>query len=327
MRILAGDIGGTKTLLQLVEIGSGFRKVLLERRFESDAYPTFYGLLRQFVSLDDGPIEAACFAVAGPVIGEHSEITNLEWVIESDELQEQFSIRKIVLTNDFSAVAVGVPRLGPEDVLSLNEGSRDLTMPIGILGAGTGLGEAMLVPGSSAWKVIASEGGHADFAPVGETQIGLLKYLDGRYGRVSYERLLSGPGLVNIFTYLRDHEFSGETAARDLMSDDENLPAELSRLADQGDPLATRSFEVFIDIYGAEAGNVGLRVLARGGIYIAGGIATKNAARFTDGRFMRAFRAKGRFDEFMDLIPVDLITNPKVGLMGAVELAARAAGE
>lgn len=325
MRILAGDIGGTKTLLQLVEIGSGFRKVLIERRFESDAYPSFYALLREFISLDSAPIEAACFAVAGPVIGGHSEITNLEWVIESDELISQFSIRTVVLTNDFSAVAVGVPLLQPEDLLSLNSGTRDLTMPIGILGAGTGLGEAILVPDGPAWRVVASEGGHADFAPVGETQIGLLQYLDERFGRVSYERVLSGPGLVNIFTYLRDHEFSGETAARDLMSEDENLPAELSRLADLGDPLATRTFEVFIDIYGAEAGNVALRVIARGGIYIAGGIATKNAARFSDGRFMRAFRAKGRFDEFMDQIPVDVITNAKVGLMGAVELAARAA--
>lgn len=325
MRILAGDIGGTKTLLQLVDIGSGARTVLLERRYESDAFPTFYGMLQEFLSLDPGPVAAACFAVAGPVIGGHSEITNLEWVIESEELTKQFPIGRVVLTNDFSAVAVGVPLLGPEDVVSLNAGSRDLTMPIGILGAGTGLGEAILVPGATSWKVVASEGGHADFAPVDETQIGLLKYLDARFGRVSYERVLSGPGLVNIFTYLRDHEFQGETAARDLMSDDENLPAELSKLADEGDPLATRTFEVFIDIYGAEAGNVALRVIARGGIYIAGGIATKNASRFTDGRFLRAFRTKGRFDDFMDLIPVDLITNAKVGLMGAVEMAATAA--
>lgn len=325
MRILAGDIGGTKTLLQLVEIGAQTRTVLLERRYESGAYPTFEGLVREFVSLDPSPVNAACFAVAGPVIDRHSEITNLDWNIEADDLQAMFSIPRIVLTNDFSAVAVGVPLLGPEDVTSLNPGERNLNMPIGILGAGTGLGESVLIPEPPIWRVIPSEGGHADFAPVGKTQIGILNHLTERYGRVSYERLLSGPGLVNIFTYLRDHEFTGETGARDLTSDDETLPAELSRLASAGDPLAKRTFEVFVEVYGAEAGNLALRLLARGGIYIAGGVAAKNAQHFTDGRFMEAFLAKGRFRDFMELVPVDLITNPKVGLMGAVELAVRAA--
>lgn len=325
MRILAGDIGGTKTLLQLIEISDDSRDVLLERRFESGAYPTFEGLVREFISLDPTPLRAACFAVAGPVIEGHSEITNLDWHIDAEVLQETFSIPRIVLTNDFSAVAVGVPLLGPGDVVSLNAGDRNLDMPIGILGAGTGLGEAILVPEPPVWRVVPSEGGHADFAPIGETQIGILGYLTERYGRVSYERLLSGPGLVNIFSYLRDHEFSGETGARDLTSDDESLPAELSRLAAAGDPLAKRTFEVFVDVYGAEAGNLALRVLARGGIYIAGGVAAKNAQHFTDGRFMNAFLAKGRFRDVMEQMPVDLITNAKVGLIGAVELAVRAA--
>jgi len=327
MRILAGDIGGTKTLLQLVESEGSSRNVLLERRYESGAYPSFSALLQEFVALDPRPVAAACFAVAGPVIGRHSEITNLDWNIEGEDLEQELGIPKVVLTNDFFAVAVGVPLLSRGDVISLNQGSRDLTLPIGILGAGTGLGEAMLIPDPIGWRVVASEAGHADFAPIGETQIGLLRYLAARFGRVSYERVLSGPGLANIFTYLRDHELRDDNVPTDSNVDEDSLPAEVSRLASMGDPLALRAFEIFVDIYGSEAGNVGLRLVARGGIYIAGGVAAKNAERFVDGRFIRAFRAKGRFEAFMDQIPVDLITNTKVGLMGAVELAMRAAAQ
>jgi glucokinase len=305
-----------------VNVEQGRRTVLLERRYESGLYPTFESMLREFAALSREPVEAACFAVAGPVIAKRSEVTNLGWVIESERVREMFGYQRVALTNDFSAVAVGVPLLEEDDLLSINKGNRDRTMPIAILGAGTGLGESVLVPMADTWKVVASEGGHTDFAPQSPVQDRLLTVLRGRYGHVSYERLVSGQGLVNIFTFLRDHEFHRETAARDLMADDD-LPPALSQLADAGDPLALRTFEVFVDIYGAEAGNLALKVLARGGVYLAGGIAAKNTARFVDGRFMRAFVDKGRFADVMAEMPVDLIVNPKVGLIGAVEIASR----
>ena len=326
MRVLAGDIGGTKTLLQLLEIGPASRDVILERRYESGMFPTFYGMLTEFLSMEPGPIRAACFAVAGPVIEGKAEITNLSWIIEVGELRRQYSIGQVTLVNDFYAVAVGVPLLQQSDLLSLNKGRRDLSMPVAILGAGTGLGEAILVPSGDTWRVVPSEGGHADFAAQNREEAHLLQTLQERYGHVSYERVVSGQGLVNIYTFLRDHDFRDHPTASSL-EEDENLPAQLSQLAAKGDALALHTFEIFVDAYGAEAGNLALKVLARGGVYLAGGVAAKNVDRFTDGRFMKSFCAKGRFSDFMIDFPVDLIVNSNVGLIGAVELARRAAIE
>ncbi|MGA7614114.1 MAG: glucokinase [Thermoanaerobaculia bacterium] len=324
MRIVAGDIGGTKTLLQMVEVGSERREVVLERRYESGLYPTFDAMFREFVQLSPGSIESACFAVAGPVLGGRATVTNLPWKMEEAKLSREFAIPSARLVNDFYAVAAGVPLLGSGDVVSLNGGDRDLDWPVGILGAGTGLGEAFVIPEKpSGWRVLPSEGGHADFAPMDELQCDLLEFLFHRYGHVSYERLLSGEGLTNIHNYLRDHVFKGETSPASVAESDEEMPPRISRLAEAGDPLALRTFEVFVDIYAAEAANVALKVIARGGVYLAGGIAAKNVARFDVKRFTAAFTRKGRFSDFMLQFPVDLITNPKVGLIGAAALAER----
>ena len=301
MRLIAGDVGGTKTLLRCVEANG---EVALEKRYESAAWKTFDALLSDFVTGINRPIDAACFAVAGPVHDRRAEVTNVGWSIEADALSRVFSIDRVSLINDFYAVALGVPLLGENDLLSLHAGARDRSAPIGILGAGTGLGEAIVFRG----EVIPTEGGHADFAPQDEEQSRLFLYLHERYGHVSWERLVSGMGLVNIFTFL-----GGEDAD----------PAVIAELADRGDPRANHAFEIFVDIYGAEAGNMALRLLARGGIYLAGGVAAKNIARFTDGRFVEAFLRKGRFRPLMETIPVDLIMNEQVGLMGAVEGARR----
>ena len=324
MRIVAGDIGGTKTLLQLVQVNPVGREVLLERRYQSGAYPSFQSMLREFLSLDAGPVRSACFAVAGPVLDGRAELTNLGWVMTTAQLREEFGINSVALLNDFFAIAVGVPLLTADDVVSVQKGRRDRSMPIAILGAGTGLGEAVVVPVEGGWRVVPSEGGHADFAPRDEVQSRLLGVLRERYGHVSWERLVSGQGLVNIFTFLRDHENPEQALVCELIMGD-SMPARLSELAREGDPLAKRTFEMFVEIYGAEAGNLALKVLARGGVYLAGGIAGKNLEWFTDGRFIAAFRDKGRFAEVMDDMPVDLITNPNVGLIGAVDIAIRQA--
>lgn len=305
VRLLAGDVGGTKTILRLSEEGS----IVAEQRYDSGAYARFDDLLRAFVDgAPRGRVDAACFAVAGPVVEDRASVTNLGWTVDAAALARDFDIPRVALINDFSGIALGVPLLYEDDLIPLHAGRRDPAAPVAILGAGTGLGEALLVWHHGLYHVIATEGGHADFAPQDEEQTRLFLYLHARYGHVSWERLVSGMGLVNIFTFL-----GGE----------ETTAADVADRADAGDPRAVRAFEIFVDIYGAEAGNMALRVLARGGVYLAGGIAAKNLARFTDGRFVEAFLRKGRFRGLMESIPVDLIINQRVGLIGASEAARR----
>ena len=314
MKIVAGDIGGTKVLLQFVDASQTGRTVLAEQRYESHSYATFDDLLGAFVKEHvAGPVDAACFAVAGPVFADRAEVTNLSWKMDAMALAKKFSIGRVSLINDFYAVALGVPILATTDLLILNAGTRVPFAPIAILGAGTGLGEANLVHDGVKWDVVPSEGGHADFAPQDEEQTRLFLALHAKYGHVSWERLLSGAGLVNIHNFV-----SGEERPYD-----EALPMEIAKALAGGDSVAVKTFAIFVDIYGAEAGNMALRLLARGGVYLAGGVAAKNIDQFTDGRFINAFLRNGRFQHILAAMPVNLITNPKVGLLGAAEMAVR----
>jgi glucokinase len=292
--ILAGDIGGTKTLLRAVgDDGS----TVAEQRYESADWQSFDALLDDFLGRLGGRPDASCFAVAGPVWGGRAEITNLHWVMDGAKLGA-------TLINDFHAVALGVMELGDDDLIAIHRGRRDRTQPMAVLGAGTGLGQALIVNGG----VVTTEGGHQDFAPQDEEQTRLFLHLHRIYGHVSWERVVSGMGLVNIFTFLGGGELD---------------PAEIAGLAENGDARARRTFEIFVDTYGAAAGNMALSVLARGGVFLAGGIAAKNIPWFTDGRFVEAFRRKGRFRELMETIPVDLITREDAGLLGAIAAARR----
>jgi len=306
MRIIAGDIGGTKTLLRCIEDS----KVVLEQRFESGSFATFDHLLTEFFKGCDRPVDAACFAVAGPVLEGRAEVTNLKWSMDSLALAKAFDIREIALINDFYAVALGVPLLREADTIPLHAGKRRPREPIAILGAGTGLGEAVVIWSGDEWSVVPGEGGHADFGPQDEIQTKLLLALLRRYEHVSWERVCSGIGLENIYAFLTGKEAD---------------PARIASLAQSGDPIGMQAFEMFVDIYGAEAGNMALRVLARGGVYLAGGIAAKNINFFTDGRFVEAFLRKGRFKEMLREMPIDLITDETVGLRGAAEMARRIA--
>ena len=306
MRLVAGDIGGTKTLLCCVETDGTFIK---KARYDSTAWLAFDDLLREFLAEGiPGPVDAACFAVAGPVLDSRAAVTNVGWIIEKSALAAAFGLARVSLINDFYAIGLGVPLLEPSDLLSLQEGQRDRTAPIAILGAGTGLGEALVVNIGGTHHVIPGEGGHADFSPQDEEQVRLLLHLQKQYGHVSTERVVSGIGLVNIFTFLGGDEISG---------------AEIGERANAGDPMAMHAFRIFVDAYGAEAGDVGIQTLARGGVYLAGGIAAKNIPWFTDGAFVEAFNRKGRFADVMRTIPVDLIVNEEVGLLGALERARR----
>ena len=303
MRIVAGDLGGTKTLLRCVEADGA---VSAEERYESGEYASFDEVLRAFISRCPGAIDAACFAVAGPVFGGRADLTNLGWELHADTLAKTFAIAHVVLINDFYAIALGVPQLSDDDLLSLQKGVRDRTGPIAILGAGTGLGQAVVIPNASGWSVIASEGGHADFAPQDEEQAKLMLQIIAEHGHASWERVVSGMGLTTIHQY-----FTGAALE----------PEQIASAAAAGDPGAAQTFAMFVDAYGAEAGNMALRALAKGGVFLAGGIAAKNVAHFTDGAFVRAFSRKGRFRELMGTFPVDIILNEKVGLMGAVAAA------
>jgi glucokinase len=303
MRIVAGDLGGTKTLLRCVEEDGA---ASAEERYESGQFSSFDDVLHAFVSRCPGAIDAACFAVAGPVFGGRADLTNLGWELHAATLAKTFGISHVVLINDFYAIALGVPQLRDDDLLSLQKGTRDRTAPIAILGAGTGLGQAVVTPNASGWSVIASEGGHADFAPQDEEQSKLMLQIITEHGHASWERVVSGMGLTTI------HQFLNGAALE---------PEQIAEAAASGDADATRTFRMFVDVYGAEAGNMALRVLAKGGVFLAGGIAAKNADRFTDGAFMAAFARKGRFRELMASFPVDIILNEKVGLLGAVAAA------
>lgn len=325
-RILAADVGGTKCLLQVLERTGERWTTATERRYESALHPSFDSVLREFLDAV-GPVDYGCLAVAGPIVGETANVTNLAWDIDARALAARFGIRQLLLVNDFYAVAAGVPHLEATDFELLLDRPRNPSGAIAILGAGTGLGEAIVIPEREGWTVVPSEGGHTDFAPANDVQDGLLKHLRARHGgHVSWERVVSGMGLVNIFTYLRDsdrelaaHDFSAGAAAHD------DLPPLLAKKDREGNPLARATFDLFVDAYGAEAGNLALKVLASGGVFLAGGIAAKNVERFRDGRFLASYGAKGRHSDLVTQWPVHLITNDKVGLVGAASLAARLA--
>ena len=306
MRFVAGDVGGTKTLLCCVEADGTYVK---KTRYESTAWAAFDDVLREFLSEGiPGPVDAACFAVAGPVLNRRASVTNVGWITEESALSTAFAFGRVSLINDFYAVGLGVPLLQPADLVCIQEGDRDRAAPMAILGAGTGLGEALVVNVGGVHHVIPGEGGHADFSPQDEEQARLFLYLQQRYGHVSTERVVSGMGLVNIFTFLGGEEIPA---------------AGIAERADAGDPLAMRASRIFVDAYGAEAGDVAISTLARGGVYLAGGIAAKNISWFTGGAFVDAFTRKGRFTDVMRTIPVDVIVNEEVGLLGAIEGARR----
>ena len=331
--ILAGDIGGTKTLLQLAEVSEGSVHVLYEQRFDSHVFSGLADIVLQFLQmLQDrtvhaAAIESVCFGVAGPVSGRTAKLTNLPWWIDADEIAQKCSFPYVRLINDFEAVGYGIEVLGSDDVVTLQAGQPDVRAPRAVLGAGTGLGVCFLVPADDHYQVVASEGGHMDFAPTDDVQIGLLRFMQEQFGHVSYERILSGAGLVAIYDHLRATatEQNSPTADHDMKSDD--AAAAISEFALSGkDVMAVRAMDLFVRIYGAQAGNLTLALMARGGVYVAGGIAPKIIDKIKGGGFMEAFLDKGRYREFLATVPVHVVMNEKVGLLGAALAASEVLG-
>lgn len=321
-RLLAVDIGGTKTLFQL---SSEKGDSIAEHRFASQDYESFDDVLAAFfdqADLSDVVIDKACIAVAGPVIGKKASVTNLPWQLDTDKLQHDFSIKHVQLINDFEAVAYGISCLTDDELVTLQSGEADHSSAKAVIGAGTGLGQALMFPEKETWKVIATEGGHVDFAPTDPKQVLLLEHMIHRFGHVSYERIVSGAGLVNIYDFLRGYGQHPEDAQlRQRMIDDDPAEAISHFALEQNDELALEALDMFIKIYGAQAGNLALNTIPRAGLYIAGDIAIKNLERFQQAGFMDAFLAKGKMQHLVRKIPVYLITQPRVGLMGARLLA------
>jgi glucokinase len=320
--VLAADIGGTKTVLQLTMEND---YVLLEREYVSQQFESFDFILAEFLGqtqIKDYVVERACFAVAGPVSGRDANVTNLPWQLNADDIAKSFNIEHVHLCNDFEAVAQGIACLAENEIVTLQHGQVDETMPRAVIGAGTGLGQALLFPVANGWHIVSTEGGHTDFAPTDKKQILLLEHLIERFGHVSYERVLSGVGLATIYEFLRAYQQKNENSLLRQAMMVGDPAAAISQFAnDRKDSLASESLDLFIQIYGAQAGNLALTVMPRGGLYIAGGIAAKNIERFKQGQFINAFVDKGRMQRLMKIIPVYLIIQPKVGLVGARLLA------
>jgi len=316
--ILAGDIGGTKALLAVVERAGGGVRVHREQRFESNEYSGLAPLLTEFLAASGEAVEAACFGVPGAVIAGECRTPNLPWVIREAEIAAEAGVDRVRLINDFAAAALGVLALEPESLAPLQDAPVAERGTKAILGAGTGLGEALLLWDGSRYRVVPTEGGHADFAPQGEEQRALLAFLESELGgHVSVERVVSGPGLARIHRFLasRGLPVAPELAAALAAEDDAAVIA--GRALDGSDEGCSRALDLFIAAYGAEAGNLALRSLPAGGLYVAGGVAPRIRARLEAGGFMAAFHAKGRMRDLMATFPVYLVLEPRVGLLGA----------
>lgn len=320
--ILAGDVGGTKTVLALFEAERGALTLVRDVTLRSREFSSLEAAIGHFLNAGaTAKIAGACFGVAGAVIDGRWTATNLPWTVDEETLRGTIPTPRVKLVNDLEAAARGVLHLPAADLLTLQAGTpRKGNMAL--IAAGTGLGEALIVREGSRHLVIASEGGHAGFAPRTERETALLGYLRREFGHVSVERVLSGPGLFNIYRFLRDTSDVAEPAWLKDRIDREDGSAVISEVGGaNGHPLCVEALDLFASIYGAEAGNLALRVLAVGGVYIGGGIAPKIRAKLGEGGFIDAFRDKGRFAPLMASIPVRLVLDPRAPLLGAALVA------
>jgi len=310
--ILAGDIGGTSTRLALFDADANGVRAVARERYVSREHAGLLDIVAAFTEAHPAPLDAACFGIAGPVLDGRVVTPNLPWVIEGDALARQLVLAAVTLLNDLEANAWGVFTLTPADVVTLAEGRTIDSGNAAIIAAGTGLGEAGYHAIERRLIPFASEGGHADFAPRDEMTIALFRWLQAKFGHVSWERVVSGPGLANIYAFLK--ETAGESAGMDTA----DPAAAISQAALAGtDPVAVQALDLFVTLYGAEAGNLALKMKATRGIWIGGGIAPKILPRLKRPGFLEAFHDKGRFRPFLEAIPVRVITNDETALRGA----------
>jgi len=322
-RVIAGDIGGTKTRLAVIEVAGTQLRIEREADFSSRGFATFEALLADFLAGMQVPAHAA-FGIAGPVRGRAVRATNLPWYIEADALQQRFGFKTCLLLNDLEATAYGLPALAAEDLLTLQAGEQDAGGNAAIIAAGTGLGEAGLYWDGQQHHPYATEGGHTSFSPQSELEMDLLRYLQRRYVHVSWERVVSGMGLLDLHDFLRSYR----KAAVPQWLEDEirtgDAAAAISRAALAGsDDICSETLECFVRLYGAEAGNLALKTMSCGGVYVGGGIAPKILPLLQHNLFMQAFLRKGRMLPLLEAMPVRVILNDRVALYGPALCAGR----
>ncbi len=327
--ILAGDIGGTKTNLALFSVRGDKLHSESSRSFQSKRYSGLTPVVQEFLVENRHTVDAACFGIAGPVVDGKVKTPNLPWLVDSADLGHALKLDAVALLNDLEAAAYGILSLENDEFYSLNEGEMRHSGNKALIAAGTGLGQAILYDDGRRFRPLASEGGHGDFAPRNELEIELLRHLIGRFGHVSYERVVSGPGLFNTYRFLKESRGMEEPqwlAERIANGDDRSAEVTKAALANEAE-LCVRALDLFVSVYGAEAGNLALRAKSVRGLYIGGGIAPKILDKLKDGMFMRAFVDKGRYADFNAGIPVQVVLNPQAPLRGAAYYAAFLAGE
>lgn len=346
-QLLAGDTGGTKTILLLAEAEETGEKIKLkplhQARYVSAEFSDLVPMVRKFLTEAATAIghipqpQKACFSIAGPVVDNTCDLTNLSWLLDGRRIQHDLALDRAILMNDFVAVGYGIEGLEPADVHTLQAGEPQVNAPIAIIGAGTGLGQGFLIRQEGRYRVYPTEGGHTDFAPRNELEFQLLKYLRDKLNltRISVERVVSGMGIASIYQFLRDRQHTTEspdiaatirTWEREAGLSEKSVDpaATIAIAAAQGqDHLCQDTMNLFADLYGAEAGNLALKLLPYGGLYIAGGVAAKNLKLLQSGSFLQALSDKGRMRPLMERIPVHVILNQDVGLLGAALSAAR----
>ncbi|GCE30656.1 glucokinase [Dictyobacter alpinus] len=330
--LLAGDIGGTKTNLALYASKDDLRTPLREAKLPSAQYATLAALVHDFikqVDLSDIKIERAVFGVAGPVVAGKAKITNLPWRMEEKQLEQTLNIPSVTLLNDLAAMATAIPLLRSTDLHILNAGKPASHGTLAVVSPGTGLGEATLTWDGAHYRVHPSEGGHVDFAPTNAFEIGMLIYLLERMPHVSYEHVCSGIGLPNIYAYVKTSGMFDEPAwLRDKMAQTKDITPLIVQGAmgtstdglagsHEQEPICVATVKAFASILGAEAGNMALKTLATGGIYLGGGLPPRMLPFLEDPEFLRAFTSKGRFAEMLKDFPIYVVLNSKVGLIGA----------
>jgi len=328
--ILAGDVGGTKVVLALYDFQNGQLQHVTEQRYPAQDYTGLEAVVRAFSARNNHPeITSACFGVPGPVRNGRLKLTNLPWLLDARERARNLDIDHVFLINDLEANGYGIPELTRDQVYTLSPGDPSMVGNRGLVSAGTGLGEALLMWNGKQHVPVASEGGHCDFAPRNETEIDLLRYLQKLLGgRVSYERVIAGIGLKNVYAFLRDEKHLPESPELKQRMETEDPNAVIGELGGGGkDELCARALNIFVSVYGAEAGNLALKVLATGGMFIGGGIAPKILDKMRDGTFMQAFTDKGRLSDLLVHTPVHIILESRAALMGAAAYAEARAAE
>ncbi len=322
--ILAGDIGGTRTILALFD-EDGRRPAILET-YRNQEHASFHEVVGAFVRRHRPRLELACLGVAGPVRGNRSEITNLPWVLDGAGLAAELGIEQAWLLNDLEALAHGISVLQPEELSVLQAGAADTPGPCAVIAAGTGLGQAGLTWDGKAHRPFATQGGHVGFAPQDELELELARFLLAERERLSWECVVSGPGLVNLYRFFRDSGREQEPAwLAEALRNGDPAPLVAQFARDGRSALCASAMALFVKLYGAAAGDLALAMLATGGVYIGGGIAAKNLDPLRQGGFMEAFLAKGRMRSLLETIPVRVILNDRAGLLGAAHYARRLA--